>query len=107
MFTSRPTARTVLLHIIKRKNLPPSKGFTLGKFEIPVIILASIWLVFELLIFRDSSFATAWLYVIVMVAIGGVYLLIRRGGTAGIAMPGLPSIAQELVEDARSRKGNA
>jgi amino acid transporter len=103
-------AATVLLYIVKRKNLPPSKGFTLGAFEIPVMVLASIWLVFELLIFRDSSFATAWVYVAVMVVLGGVYLvylLIRRGGTEGIAMPDLHSIDNELDDDARARKGNA
>jgi amino acid transporter len=101
---------TVLLYIVKRKNLPPSKGFTLGKFEVPVIVLASIWLVFELLIFRDASFATAWLYVALMVVLGGIYLaylLIRRGGAKGIAMPDLHSIDKELDDDARARVGHA
>ncbi len=97
-------AATVLLYIVKRRSLPPSKGFRLGRFETPVIVLAAAWLVFELLIFRDSSFATAWLYVLVMVAIGAVYLvflLLRRGGPSGLAMPDLHSIDRELDEDAK------
>jgi len=102
-------AATVLLYIVKRKSLPPSKGFTLGKFEVPVIILASVWLVFMLLIFRDASFATSWLYVAIMVAIGGIYLiflLIQRGGPSGIAMPELHSIDAELDADAKTTKGS-
>ena len=100
-------ASTVLLYIVKRKNLPPSQGFTLGRWEIPVLVLASIWLVFELLIFRDSSFASAWLYVAIMVGIGAiylVYLLISRGGPKGIAMPDMTSIDQELDDDARGNE---
>ena len=96
-------AATILLYIIKRKQLPPSKGFTLGKWEIPVVVLASIWLVFELLIFRDSSFATAWLYAAVMIVLGGIYLvflLIRRGGASGLTMPDIHSIDKELDDDA-------
>ncbi len=92
-------AATVLLYIVKRGSLPPSQGFTLGKFEIPVLVLASAWLIFELLLFRDSSFAAAWVYVAVMVAIGVlylVYLLIRRGGPKGIPMPEFSSIDSEL-----------
>ncbi|MFE4950178.1 amino acid permease [Leifsonia sp. NPDC056665] len=97
-------AAIVLLYIVKRNSLPPSKGFTLGRFEVPVIVLASIWLVFELLIFRDASFVTAWLYVLVMVALGAIYLvflLIRRGGPSGLAMPDLHSIDKELEVDAK------
>lgn len=95
-------AATVLLYIVRRRHLPPSKGFTLGRFEIPVIVLASAWLIFELAIFRDGSFARAWLYVLVMVAIGAVYLvilLVRRGAT-GLAMPELASIDAELDQTA-------
>lgn len=95
---------TVLLYIVKRRTLPKSRGFTLGKFEIPIIVLASVWLIFELLIFRDSSFAGPWLYVLVMVGVGAFYLaflLIRRGGAKGIAMPDMHSIDHELDEDAK------
>ena len=95
-------AATVLLYIVKRRSLPPSQGFTLGRFEVPVLILASIWLVFELLIFRDASFLNAWIYVAIMLALGAVYLiflLIKRGGPSGIPMPGLASVDAELDAD--------
>lgn len=96
-------AATVLLYIVKRRDLPPSKGFTLGRFEVPVVVLASIWLVYELLIFRDAAFLSSWVYVAIMVAIGAVYLgflLARRGGTAGLAMPAMHSVDAELDADA-------
>jgi len=99
-------AATVLLYIVKRKSLPPSKGFTLGRFELPIIVLASVWLIFELLIFRDSSFVKSWIYVGVMVVIGAVYLvflLVTRGGAKGIAMPDMHSIDSELDTDAAER----
>lgn len=82
-------AGTTLLYIIKRKSLPPSQGFTLGKWEIPVIILASVWLIYELAIFRDDSFAEPRLYVLIMMAIGGVYLayLLITRGKKGLTMP--------------------
>jgi len=35
---------------------------------------AVVWLAYELLIFRDASFAQPWLYVSVMFAIGTAYL---------------------------------
>ncbi|WP_375406368.1 amino acid permease [uncultured Amnibacterium sp.] len=87
-------AATVILYIVKRKSLPASQGFSLGRFEVPVIVLASIWLLFELSIFRDASFASAWLYVVVMVVIGGIYLvvLLARRGVKGLAMPHMGSI---------------
>jgi amino acid transporter len=95
-------AATVALYIVKRKALPPSQGFTLGKWENPVIVLAVVWLVFELSLFRDSSFAAPWLYILVMVAIGAVYLvglLIKRGGPSSLAMPGMRSIDAELESE--------
>ncbi|MHC6219521.1 hypothetical protein [Arthrobacter sp. MMS24-S77] len=76
----------------------------MGKFEVPVIILAAVWLIFMLSIFRDASFINSWLYVAIMVAIGAVYLvflLIRRGGPSGLAMPDLHSIDAELDADAK------
>jgi amino acid transporter len=79
---------TVLLYVLARKRLPATKGFSLGRWEWPVIIVALVWLVFELLIFRDASFRDPWVYVGVMFAIGLVYfvymLLVRRS----LAMPG-------------------
>lgn len=91
-------AGTVAMYAIKRRSLPPSKGFTLGKWEIPVIILASVWLVYELLIFRDDSFAQPRLYVAIMVGLGVLhlaYLLIRRG-RHGMTMPDMIDVDRAL-----------
>lgn len=92
-------AATVALYIAKRRSLPPSQGFTLGRFETPVIVLAVAWLVFELSLFRDASFVNSWLYILAMVAVGAIYLvilLVRRGGPAGLAMPDMAPIDAEL-----------
>lgn len=92
-------AATVVLYIVKRSSLPPSRGFTLGRFETPVLVLASIWLVFELAIFRDASFKKPWEYAGVMLLIGAVYLvglLVRRGGSSSLAMPDMSSIDAAL-----------
>jgi amino acid transporter len=72
---------TVILYIGARRKLPQTHGFSLGAFEWPIIVLALVWLVFELLIFRDKSFATPWLYSIIMFALGLIYfgwMLIMR-----------------------------
>jgi amino acid transporter len=66
---------TVILYIFARRKLPQTHGFSLGAFEWPVIILAVIWLLFELSIFRDASFATPWVYSLVMFAIGLIYFV--------------------------------
>lgn len=93
-------AGTVLLYIVKRKNLPPSRGFTLGKWEVPVLVVAVVWLVWELAIFRDASFRPSWAYVLVMLAIGAVYFgfLLNRKGVAGLTMPDMVSIDATLDE---------
>ena len=75
---------TVLLYVYARPRLPTSRGFSLGAWEWPVIILSLVWLVWELSIFRDASFKVPWIYLLVMVAIGLVYfawLLIARPAT--------------------------
>ena len=64
---------TVILYVSTRHKLPKETGFSLGAFEWPVIILALVWLVFELSIFRDASFVTPWLYVGIMFVIGLLY----------------------------------
>ena len=58
-------AATVVLYLIKRKQLPDNGKFDLGAWEKPVLIVAVVWLVFELALFRDASFKNAWLYVLV------------------------------------------
>lgn len=66
---------TVLLYIYARRKLPQTHGFSLGRFEWPVIILSLVWLVFELAIFRDKSFVVSWAYCGVMFAIGLIYFV--------------------------------
>lgn len=94
-------AGTVLMYALKRKSLPKSRGFGLGRFEIPVLVLAGIWLIYELLIFRDASFAKPWIYVGVMVAIGLVYLgyLLITRGRAGLTMPNMTDIDRTLDQE--------
>jgi amino acid transporter len=91
-------AATVALYMVKRKEMPPNDKFNLGRWEIPILAVAVVWLVFELAIFRDTSFKDAWQYVLVMVAIGAVYLiwLLVKRGRHGLSMPDMHSIDAEL-----------
>jgi hypothetical protein len=95
-------ASTVVLYLIKRKSLPVSDKFNLGAWEIPVLVVAVVWLVFELALFRDSSFKQPWAYVIVMVVIGACYLgyLLATRGKSGLTMPGMASIDAEIDAEA-------
>jgi amino acid transporter len=85
---------TVVLFAVKRRHLPRSYGFDLGRWETPVMVLALVFLLFELSIFRDSSFKQPWIYVGVMTVIGLIYLgyLLARYGRRGLAMPDMRSI---------------
>ena len=40
-----------------------------------MLILALLWLLFELSIFRDASFVTPWTYTLVMIGIGLLYFI--------------------------------
>jgi hypothetical protein len=93
-------ASTVVLYLIKRKSLPANGKFDLGAWEIPVLVVAIVWLAFELALFRDAAFKEAWLYVLVMVAVGAAYLayLLIRRGTQALSMPDMHSIDAELRE---------
>ena len=66
---------TTILYVFARRRLPGTHGFRLGRWEIPVVTVALVWLVFEMSIFRDSSFATPWLYAAVMMGIGLIYFV--------------------------------
>jgi amino acid transporter len=67
---------TVILYACTRHKFPRRPhGFHLGRFEWPVVVLALVWLVFELSIFRDKTFTTPWLYILLMLAIGLLYFL--------------------------------
>ena len=76
---------TVILFAVKRRKLPPSRGMDLRRWEIPVTLVALLYLLFEMSIFRDVSFKDPWIYVGVMAVIGAIYLgyLLVRYGTAG------------------------
>ncbi|MBP1806937.1 hypothetical protein [Rubellimicrobium aerolatum] len=68
----------------------------------PVLVLAILWLAFELAIFRDASFAKPWWYVAIMFALGAIYLaflLITRGGSSALKMPDMISIDAVLDSD--------
>ena len=72
---------TVVLYIYARRKLPETHGFSLGVWEWPIIILALVWLLFELSIFRDKQFAAPWVYSLIMFGIGLIYffwMLITR-----------------------------
>lgn len=94
-------AGTVLMYAIKRRSLPASQGFSLGKWEIPVLVLAAVWLVYELAIFRDDSFAQPRLYVAVMIGLGVLYLayLLIRRGVSGMTMPEMVDVDKVLDVD--------
>lgn len=95
-------AATVVLYLVKRKDLPVNGKFDLGAWEKPVLVVAVVWLVFELALFRDASFKNAWLYVIVMVVLGALYLgaLLAKRGMTGLAMPDMHSIDAVLDREA-------
>ncbi|WP_206051764.1 APC family permease [Nocardioides ferulae] len=95
-------AGTVLMYVLKRRTLPPSQGFSLGRWETPIIVLASVWLLYELAIFRDESFSEPILYALVMFAIGAVYLtyLLVRHGRKGMTMPDLADVDKILDSEA-------
>ncbi len=84
---------TVILYLLARKRLPAVKGFSLGRWENLVVAVALIWLLFELSIFRDSSFAEPWAYSGIMLAIGLVYLVALRVRGESLAMPAMPGVS--------------
>lgn len=89
---------TVILYIATRRRLPPERGFSLGRWEVPVIVVSLAWLLFELSIFRDSSFHRPWLYVLVMVAIGLVYLGWMLSRKRSLTMPEADTDIEHVVE---------
>lgn len=98
-------AGTVGMYVYKRRTLPaaPKGALRIPRWvEILVTCIAVAWLVFELSIFRDKSFAAPWTYVGIMLAMGAVYLvanLVRRGGVQRFSMPDLSSIDAAFDED--------
>ncbi len=80
---------TVILDLFARRKLTTTeRGFSLGAWEWPVIIVSLVWLVFELSIFRDASFKDPWIYVAVMMGVGVVYFIYLLAARRSFAMPG-------------------
>lgn len=93
---------TVILFAVRRRRLPVSRGFDLRRWETPTLVLALVWLLFEMSIFRDASFKDPWLYVGVMTVIGLGYLayLLLRHGLRGLDMPDMQSIDAQATGQA-------
>src|SRR5215468_2132885 len=98
---------TVLLFTFSRQRLPGEHGFQLRRWEVPVIVIALVWLVFELSIFRDSSFGGPWLYVVIMVAIGLVYYTFMLATGRPLSMPGTQADISGQPTDAGTSAGGA
>src|SRR5262252_3253650 len=78
---------TVLPFTATRRQLGGGQGSMLRRWEVPVTVVALVWLVFELTIFRDKSFAAPWLYILIMVAIGLVYYGLMLVTRPPLSMP--------------------
>src|SRR5215472_473044 len=98
---------TVLLFTVSRRRLPGTHGFQLHRWEIPVIVVSLAWLVFELTIFRDKSFAGPWLYILIMVAIGLAYYIYMLATRRSLAMPGADSGADQPSASGAASAGGA
>ncbi len=94
---------TVVLFALVRRRLPRERGFSLGRLEGPVIVLALVWLLFEMSIFRDASFKDPWIYAAIMFGIGLVYFLWLRFTRSTLAMPGSAPPEGEYEARAKAR----
>ncbi len=95
---------TVILYVAARRRLPAARGFRLGRWEPVVIVIALAWLIFELSIFRDASFHKPWLYIVVMLAIGLLYLgwMLLRGRS--LTMPGTGASPDQAAAASRGAR---
>jgi len=91
---------TVILCAVKRRQLPASHGFDLRRWETPVLVFPLVYLVFQMLIFRDASFKDPWIYIGVMAALGLIYFayLMVRHGPRGLAMPDMQLIDAQVTD---------
>lgn len=81
-------AATVLLYVFTRKRHPARPGdFTLGRWEIPVVALALLWLAYELCILLiPAQFRQAQYYALGTLAVGALcYLYVRLRHSAALA----------------------
>lgn len=78
-------AATVLLYVFTRRRHPVRPGdFTLGRWEIPVVVLALVWLAYELCILSfPAQFRQAQYYALGTLAVGvlcNLYVRLRHSG---------------------------
>lgn len=81
-------AATVLLYVFTRRRHPARPGdFTLGRWEIPVVVLALVWLAYELCILLiPAQFRQAQYYALGTLAVGVLcYLYIRLRHSGALA----------------------
>jgi amino acid transporter len=97
---------TIILFAVKRRHLPPSRGFDLRRWETPVLVLALVYLVFQMLIFRDASFKDPWIYIGVMASLGLIYFayLMLRHGPRGLAMPDMQPIDAQATRQTAAKE---
>ena len=57
---------------------PEHERFSLGRWEMPVVAVALVWLALELWILMDAQFRVAQYYVLGMVAVGALYYIFMR-----------------------------
>jgi amino acid transporter len=63
-----------LIALFRRHKLPENEGWSLGKWELPVIIASLVWACLAILVLRDHSLWGGWRYAGGGTAIGLVYL---------------------------------
>lgn len=91
---------TVVLYVATKHKLPGEHGFNLGVWEVPIIVVSIVWLIFELLIFR-AGFSTDWVYVAVIVAIGLLYFGYMIVTHRSLAMPGPLTTPEEQLHESK------
>jgi hypothetical protein len=78
--------------LFRRNRLPESADWSLGRAENWVVVASVVWILLELFTLRDSSLKLGWLYVVIVLGIGALYLIVRRitRGPLPSASRGLP-----------------
>jgi amino acid transporter len=97
---------TVVLFMFARNKLPRKEGgFSIGRWEWPVVAVAVVWLIFELLIFRDSSFKLPWEYTGVMFGVGLVYYAYMLIRGKSLTMPEQTVEPEEMAPRSTEKEG--
>jgi amino acid transporter len=88
-FVIYPTV--IIVYWVQRRKLPPAISFRLGRLEVPVIVLSLAWIAFGLSVFKDPSFASAWVYTGGGIVLGILYLLWMRFTGRSLELPRQPA----------------